>query len=120
MSGFLLVCRSICKDKMSFEQQINEVDETENPTPTYNDEQNEHNDVNQALRSKHNGQSYKTFADPTNDGKEKENDFKKGGLAVKPLIEIHSTVRLLDKLRLLSFNYYYTILLYILSTILCF
>ena len=76
---------------MSFKQQIDKVNQAKNPTPTDNYEQNEHNDMNRALRAKHNGQSYKTFANPTNDGKEKENHLDKGGLTVKPLIEIHKT-----------------------------
>jgi hypothetical protein len=88
MDGFISLL--VCKDEMSFKQQVNEVDKTKNPTPAYDQEQYEHNNVYKLLRSKHNRQSYKAFYNPTNEGNEKKNSFHKCGLAVKPFIKLHS------------------------------
>jgi hypothetical protein len=75
---------------MTFQQQVNKVDKTKNPAPAQYEEQNEYNNVYTALRSQHNGQSYKTFNNPTNEGDEKENSLNKGGLLVKPFIKLHN------------------------------
>ena len=99
---FLLVC----KDEMSFKQQINEVDNSKEPTPAYEQEQCENNNVQHTLRSKHNGKSYKAFNNPTNNGDEKKNRFEEKGLAVKPLIKLHSEP---PKIKLAVNRFYYYI-----------
>ena len=76
---------------MSFEQQVYEIDDCKEPTPTDQQEYEENNDVFNTLRSQHNRQSYKAFYYPTNKRNEQKDCFNKGGLAVKPLIEIHKT-----------------------------
>ena len=80
---------------MTGEQHVDEVNRAQNPAPTYDNEKNEYNDVNNILRSQSHGQSNKQFADPTNYGKEQENCFDECRLAVKPFIEFHSAVCLL-------------------------
>jgi hypothetical protein len=71
------------------QQHVNEVDCAKDPTPTDEQERKENNDVKNVFRSKRNGQSHKTFANPTNNGKEKENCFEKYGLFIKPFIKSH-------------------------------
>jgi hypothetical protein len=78
-----------CKDKVAFHEHVDEVDYSKEPTPTDEQEHKEYNNVQNALRSKCNGQSYKTFANPTNKGKEQENCFDKRGLFVKPFVKSH-------------------------------
>jgi hypothetical protein len=77
-----------CKDKVAFHEHVDEVDYSKEPTPTDEQEHKEYNNVQNALRSKCNGQSYKTFANPTNNGKEQQNRLNKSRLAVKPFVKI--------------------------------
>ena len=57
---------------MSFDQQIDKVNQTKNPTPTKDNEHYEYNNVQRALRSQHNRKSDENFYNPTNEGDEQE------------------------------------------------
>ena len=89
MKRFLFLPLLFCKDKVAFHEHVDEVNYSKEPTPTDEQEHKEYNNVQNALRSKCNGQSYKTFANPTNKGKEQENCFDKRGLFVKPFVKSH-------------------------------
>ena len=75
---------------MSFNEHINEICYAKEPTPTYEQEDQEHDDVFYALRSQHHGQSYQQFAYPVYAGDKKENCFDEGGLTIKPFIKLHN------------------------------
>ena len=74
---------------MSCQKHIHKVDYAEDPAPADNDEENKYNDVHNAFRSEHNGQSHKQFTNPTNEGDEQKNGLQKRRLTIKPLIEFH-------------------------------
>ena len=70
-SGFLSLL--VCQNEMPFEYKVNQIDDAEEPTPTNEQEQYEYNDVYKGFRTKHNGQSYEDFYNPTNEGKDEKN-----------------------------------------------
>lgn len=64
------------QEKMSFDDHVDQIGKAEDPTPTNDEEQYEHNDVQRRFRTKHNRQSYKDFHDPTYEGDEEKDNLQ--------------------------------------------
>ena len=85
----LSVLKLVCQNKVTRQKHIDKIYYAENFRPTYEKEQDEHNDVNHALGAKHYRKPYKTFNNPTNEWNEKKYGFQKYRLTVKPFVKIH-------------------------------
>ena len=84
---FLLLL--FCEDKVPGNQEIDKVDDAQNPGPSHEKEQEEHDDVYDTLCPEHDGQTHEAFHDPPDDGQNEKNKFQKPRLFVEPLIESH-------------------------------
>ena len=74
---------------MALDDKINQIDNAKDPSPTDDEEEHEYNDAYHVLLGKSDAQSYKQFHYPAYEGKDKENNFKKSALTVKPLVKRH-------------------------------
>lgn len=85
--AFLPLRLFLCKNKVTLNDKIDEVDKAEEPAPTQEQEEYEHYNAYRIFLGKSYAQSYKQFNYPTDEGKDKKNNFEKSALAVKPLIK---------------------------------
>ena len=75
---------------MSLDDKIDEVNEAKNPAPAYNKEEEEYNDVQNALGAEHDAQAHKALNNPAYNGDNKQNNFNQSVLRIKPFVKIHN------------------------------
>ena len=79
--------RFLCKNEVTFDDKVYQIEKAKEPTPADNKEQHEYNYADYVHLFKHNTQSYKQLDYPTYERNDEENNLDKGALGIKPLVE---------------------------------